>query len=783
MSTELKKMETLALAQKQKKQKEGFQNVMDKQVAIEKMVETTKTKNVDLVEKMRNNYDKLVVEYNTALNNLKNTTLDNINRSSNNPYLNKNIRFSNDVICYVTSEGVAKPYQSYEAFIQNSGKNGCPNSTYVDVNMAWQSSYVEGSVIPLSPSLVVGKPMELGQSCGNEGVNIYATKMVSNPSATYTGCYGDKSVPTSQPLYATYEQCQQYASDNGYKYFGLQEMRSDGKSMCKVYNSPSDYQQYGSVGTTLDALDLWNSGTDSGAPENTFQLLGTGQMVVKSNNSVILFSTAPSAQCIESGTIRIEKATYGENCRGRRSTYNINTERDTKKAKELCDGKDGCRIPASNGTFGDPARGCYKSFDVVYRCGNNNSVSAPRVWENNIANISCKTVEPSDCKFFLILENNGKMRVVRGSSIDNIKEEIWGFQPTTKLTPNPEWVASKGKTGLNHLSQGQSLAPGEWIGSNDGSVRLVMEINGNLILQTSVPKAACSVINEKHYGVSPQSNAIYKLDQVGTANNLGKMAYVTGDGEINEYDDNMLGFYNEYDIHNDYDSYGNNLKEVSNVSKDECINQCNTDGNCAGFVHQSDGSKCFLKNKNTYPRAPKQYFAGSGLTLGMRKKKVLPGTTCKQETVEVDTVQYANYAKGKVIRTGKDCDLNIVSQTHRVQFDGLKNKLTILGEEISTKMEEMYSKNNSIYQDMKMSEAEFKENIKKYRSNINRIRNELDIPVEFKYSNVLKEGMTNMKTLTSMLSDADIRLLEENYGYIFWSILAVGVVSTTINIV
>ena len=108
----------------------------------------------------------------------------------------------------------------------------------------------------------------------------------------------------------------------------------------------------------------------------------------------------------------------------------------------------------------------------------------------------------------------------------------------------------------------------------------------------------------------------------------------------------------------------------------------------------------------------------------------------------------------------------------------------MLGEEISMKMEEMYSMNKNVYQDMQMSESEFKENIKKYRSNINRIRNELDIPVSFEYPKGMNvEGMTNMMTLNSMLSDADLRLLEENYGYIFWSILAVGVISTTINIV
>lgn len=783
----------------EKKIKEGFNNVMNKQVAIEQMVDTTKKTNLDQILKMTEKYNNLVLEYNTSLDNLKNTTLENINRGTNNPYLNKNIRFSNDVVCYVTNLGVAKPYPSYQSFLEMSGKNGCPSSTYIDVKIPWESSYVEGSVIPLSPSLIVGKPMQMGQSCGNEGLNVYASKMVSNPSSEYTGCYSDKSVPKSNTYYASFEECQQYAADNGYKYFGLQEMRSDGKSLCKVYNSPSDFQQYGSVGTTLDIINTWSSdtGSDSNSLENTLQLLGTGQLVIKDSNSSILFNTPPSTYMVSNGLIQIDTATYGANCQGivrRGTSYNIQQGNATKKVKELCDGKQECSFRARNNVFGDPAGGCYKSFDVVYRCGDNQQNALPRVWENNIAKIQCsKQGDIRELNFFLKLDNNGKLMIVRGASIDDIKEELWSIQSKSiaGLTPNPNWTAEKGKTGVNYLKNGQMLGPGEWIGSPNGTYRLIMEITGDLVIQSSIPKASCSAINGKTYGVTPQSNAVYKLNQVGNIDNLGKIAYVTEDGEINEYSENMLGYHNEYNLYNDYDSYGNTLKQVDNVSKDECIQQCNADGNCAGFVHQSDGSKCFLKNNRMYPNAPKQPFNGSGLLMGVRKKKVLPGTTCKQETVEVDTVQYSNYAKGKQINAGKDCNLNLVSQKHRVEFDKLKNALSILGEDISTKMEEMYSKNNRIYEDMKLSETKFKENIKMYRENINRIRNELSIPLEFNYQvkdKGVKEGMTNrtrtnMATLNSMLSDADLRLLEENYGYILWSILAVGLVSTTINFV
>jgi hypothetical protein len=38
-----------------------------------------------------------------------------------------------------------------------------------------------------------------------------------------------------------------------------------------------------------------------------------------------------------------------------------------------------------------------------------------------------------------------------------------------------------------------------------------------------------------------------------------------------------------------------------------------------------------------------------------------------------------------------------------------------------------------------------------------------------------------MNDINSMLSDTDIRVLQENYSYIFWSILAVGLLTITVN--
>jgi hypothetical protein len=39
----------------------------------------------------------------------------------------------------------------------------------------------------------------------------------------------------------------------------------------------------------------------------------------------------------------------------------------------------------------------------------------------------------------------------------------------------------------------------------------------------------------------------------------------------------------------------------------------------------------------------------------------------------------------------------------------------------------------------------------------------------------------NINDINSMLSDTDIKLLQENYSYIYWSILAIGLLTVTIN--
>ena len=68
------------------------------------------------------------------------------------------------------------------------------------------------------------------------------------------------------------------------------------------------------------------------------------------------------------------------------------------------------------------------------------------------------------------------MCIYRGNDPSNKTDLIWATETAGKQKGvNPDWVASKGKYGRNYMKTGETLSADEWIGSNDGSIMLMMQ--------------------------------------------------------------------------------------------------------------------------------------------------------------------------------------------------------------------------------------------------------------------------------------------------------------------
>ena len=916
-------------------------------------------------------YNDLLQQYTAMQQKISNSSLGTVNRlSSNNPYLNKTVRFNNDPWCYVTSQGVARWIHSFDILYSTNA----PKEP-IEINLPWLDSYnTPGTTIPTNPPLISGPPIKMGESLGNEGSNVYASKLVNNPTSEYVGCYNDFPTETLISIvpvmnssnvsrasmnsagqnalawsiydgnisgsfgpwaafdgnpntfwhsrdglynratgiyqgeastgvygvgnvrgdilylqgfgtgtvlnqysiaprlggwapirspnswyvlgllysdmqwhvldrqqnqnfrsddakvyniknptngyydmillvdkvgnddtpddrqsvqvaewklftsslysrsesqratiwnpsvigYTTYDKCQEYAVENGYKYFGLQNVQPDGSAACLVSNDSTKSTMYGDASVQRTAIPLWSSNTSSDYP-CIAQLSGEGGIYIGDSKKKLGYFGGAKG-CENWGTMTVQSATYGGNCKA--PIGNV-----TDKVGKLgCNWVDSCSIPISNATFGDPAPGCAKSFDIAYSCGwtpfsKHLDIGAEA---QTLIMDDCKAYMKDKCQFFLILQDDGDMCIYRGTDPSNNKGLVWSSNTKGQAkAPNPDWVASKGVVNRPYLTTGQWLETGKWIGSNDGSLKLIMETNGNLVLYTSEVKSGCKVINDKTYGYAG-INALYQLNKTGNKSTLGKVGYIDSESKLMLYPDSMLETSNNYQMFANSDSYGNDIGYTNVNNLNECQSACNNNADCGAYV--SNGGSCFLKNKNV--TLSSRAASATGNYLGVRVPRVKGSKTCSNKIVNVDTVQFDNYVKGSAMTPTTQCNASIVGEEDQIAFNNIKSQLIQLGNEIISKTENLYKQDNKIFKKLNMNEEQFKKNLENYKLTNIKIKEELKLN-----NNINIEGMRNISDINGMLSDTDLRVLQENYNYIMWSILAIGILTITINTV
>ena len=615
-----------------------------------------------------------------------------------NPYKGQNVRLDEaNAMGYVTDLGDFKWYAP-DIIANTAGKNGCPampddwtNSPMnITGSISGSNKYnIPGFVLGTSPTLMTGTPMITGQSCGNEGSNVYVNQMITDSSANYIGCYRDLAEGDTDEAnramiwnpneigYTTFDNCKLYAQDHGYKYYAMQDVQSNGIAACLVSNDLTNAIKYGEASTTISKV-LWSSGTNG---TGVLMQLGAGQINLFQNGTSIF--TAGSA--------------WDSNC-------DSNT----------------------NGTF--------------------------------------------PCQYFLILQDDGNMAIYKGTPSSIEGDAVWASGTNGQQQfPNPNWAASKGQTGANYISFLGSLMPGQWVGSNDGSLMLVMQTDGNLVLYTSTITSGC---NAQPYGDagSQYVNAIYELEGVGNPTLLGKVGYVDRDAVLKEYPGSMLGMSNEYDIYPGMDSVGNDLGAVNLDSLEECQTTCDSIPDCAAFVWETGANICFPKNSGTFPKGSRQ--VNSVTTLGVRRPSLINDSSCHTDLTNIDTVQYANYVKGDNMTSDTSCSIQLIPEKTKTDLTNVDNNMSQIVGQMTNNLNSLYADNATLNSKMASGEKQLKQNINRYSRVNNQINSELGNT---------RESMLNMQDLNAMISDTDLVVLQNNYQYVLWTIIALGTVIVTVN--
>ena len=164
--------------------------------------------------------------------------------------------------------------------------------------------------------------------------------------------------------------------------------------------------------------------------------------------------------------------------------------------------------------------------------------------------------------------------------------------------------------------------------------------------------------------------------------------------------------------------------------------------------------------------------------MGVRKPTITTGPYSDSKINEIDSIKYENYPKGEDMTSTTNYNQPVIDENTKNQITQIQNQLTNVASQIVSKMEEMAAQDKNVASQMNMNDAQFKDKILSYKSVNSQLTN-TNINTQGK-----KEGMQNLSTndVNGMLEETDLRVLQENYGYIFWSILAVGLLTVTVNV-
>ena len=402
-----------------------------------------------------------------------------------------------------------------------------------------------------------------------------------------------------------------------------------------------------------------------------------------------------------------------------------------------------------------------KKFESNYNCGTNTQNKKINGFLNQHVKYDCK-VENDRCKSKLELNDNGDLILYTGNNYQYIR---WRKKYNVGLPDNNK-KATVGKNGRNYLLQGETLSPGDFIGSPNGTCFLTLENkssdNGNINYQLVVK------YKQDNYCPTNKSdkNNLYEVENVDITSS-NKVAFITEEGKQKIYPDSMTSLSNDYFMLENYNPHVRNISNPLKLDVNSCKRRCNKNASCYGFVHDNK-TGCYLKGSNI--RDYKYRKPDNRYNLYLRKKQINK-EYCPTDIVDID-LKTLNY-----IEKSEDIDSNYIcnftdklTSLHQKQINADKAAVEtankIIGIEGMTNINNLYyniNKYNKLYSDYIN-----KNNID--INNLNNIKSDID--------DIIK----NRPSVEGQLEDLKKNYYSEEYYYILLSIITIIFIIVSIKI-
>lgn len=646
----------------------------------------------------------------------------------------------------------------------NTETSSTPITTFTPPQSAWQY-YNFPFNVPQNATWVIGFA---GTNPGGGGLYCTAIQniLVSTSSSGSSGGGGSY----------TEETCKNVAVYEGYKYYALQNANTSGMGYCAVSNDYVAATQYGNSMVTSKIVVLWDSGT-TGQPGNSVTLNNSGSLVITNSSGTTVFTTQNSLNvstnylgCYGDEPNRaFEYAVYnGQVVNGDSGPYSFNSS--VQSCQQVAEANDMTYFGLQDSNIEGQAQ-CFigNNFSDITQygpAGNCTTFSDGTVnggaWSNSVYQTGF-----GNMNYFVSVTDDGLLAIYLGQSPNDQQNLVWSQQGAPQQA-STVFTATNSLTGSNWMPSGTTLAPGEFIGSPNGYCALIMQPTGNLEFVTFASVINCATVNGSEVG-GVGANAIYELSEAGNISNMGQVAYIDQNSTLYPYQSSNIGLANTYSEIKYFDNPNSTLPNppTSNMTKEQCEDLCNSNDECYGF--SIINGMCYPKNNTMYPSG--QLSQNPDATLYVRNQfGEVPPFGVNPGINNINSSQYSNYVTngdsvsgdGSSIN-GSGGQFNLINPADNPQLQALQSELNTYGGGMNNKLQK-YDKSN--VSAINQTTANVK-GIKKQLKNLQGIQKQVQ---DFDLST------------GNILDNSDVAVLQQNYNYMFWSILAIGTVVIAMNI-
>jgi hypothetical protein len=422
-------------------------------------------------------------------------------------------------------------------------------------------------------------------------------------------------------------------------------------------------------------------------------------------------------------------------------------------------------VIGSNGGV-DPAYGCYKNFTSTYQCGNGPTktvdITGFQVEAGGRAVTFDCSAENAICGGFrLTVGDDGNLVLT-----DSNSAVTWQSNTTATGLALDEFKATNGKYGRNYLLSGETLNAGEFVGSPTGNCYLMMVSdvadctqNGLQLLYT---KLNCTMNSATDgYGSDDTANGLFSIAKVDIST-LGKVGYIDEQNSIHLYPDDMTSLAQTYTLIGNYDSPGNDIQQIANVSMEQCSAACNANDDCNGFVLY--GGACNLKNSGMFPmglRVP-----DDNQKLYVRDKTIVNDVSCAKDVKADVSADWQLHPASSNMSMDTLCELGAYTRNEQADLSAKDAELNNAADVMTNNLLSIADEKHKLNKSFGKATKELKKDIKDYSVMRRKLIN----------------NNKNIQNIIGMSEDTELNMSSQNIKYFLYANLAIIIAIASIRL-